>query len=172
MREFLTTLMAHNAWATGVLLDDAARLSLDDFHRRFEIGPGSIHDTLRHIVGAMLRWGDRIGGVAVRPSIEAAGRRFSAAELREHLAQGDAELRRVAERLEAAGGWTEIMEFAVPDGPTYRFRRSTAMLHVLTHGMHHRAQVLNMRRQLGLAPLGLDLDVVEWECASTGQIAT
>ena len=39
--------------------------------------------------------------------------------------------------------------------------RSAALLHVLTHGMHHRAQCLNMLRQLGVSPLPLSA-VVEW----------
>lgn len=167
---FATLLLGHNAWATAVLLDDAAQLTDEQFHRRFDIGPGSLHDTLRHIVGAMLRWADRIGGRPLRASIEDGGRRFSAAELRGLLAEADADLRRVADGLSAAGRWGEPMEFVVAGGPTYRFTRAAAFLHVLTHGMHHRAQVLNIRRQLGLPPLGLDLDVVEWECVQTGQI--
>ena len=168
--EFLQILMNHNTWATGVLIDDAAKLTPQQFQQRFEIGPGSIHDTLRHIVGAMIRWADRIGGREVRESIERNGSTMTPAELRADLARGDRELRAVAAEVEAAGRWNEQMEFVVPDGPTYHFTRATAIMHVLTHGMHHRAQVLNMRRQLGLPSLGLDLDVVEWECVQTGQI--
>jgi uncharacterized damage-inducible protein DinB len=168
--EFVSALMGHNAWATGILIDDAAKLTSEQFHRRFDIGPGSVHDALRHIVGAMLRWADRIGGRDVRPSIESAGNAFSAGGLRELLMQADADLRTVAEEVERRGGWGEAMKFIVEGGPTYRFSRAAGMLHVLTHGVHHRAQVLNMRRQLGLAALELDLDVVEWECVQSGQI--
>jgi uncharacterized damage-inducible protein DinB len=168
--DFIGMLRGHNAWATSVLIDDAAKLTHEQFHRRFEIGLGSVHDTLRHILGAMLRWADRIGGREEKPSIEKDGKQRSAAELRELLAQADADLGAVAEAIERRGGWNESMEFVVEGGPTYRFSRAAAMLHVLTHGMHHRAQVLNMRRQLGLPALGLDLDVVEWECVQSGQI--
>jgi uncharacterized damage-inducible protein DinB len=106
----------------------------------------------------------------VRPSIEKNGRRYGPDELIELLVQADAELRAVAEAVTASGRWGEIMEFTTTEGRTWRFTRATAMAHVLTHGMHHRAQVLNMRRQLGLPPLGYDLDVVEWECVETGQM--
>lgn len=163
-------LSGHNAWATGVLIDDAAKLTDEQFQRRFEIGLGSIHATLRHIVGAMLRWADRIGGREVKPSIEKEGRQFPAAELRELLAKATDDLHSVAAEIERERRWNQEMEFVVDGGPTYHFTRAAAMMHVLTHGMHHRAQVLNMRRQLGLPALGLDLDVVEWECAQTGQI--
>lgn len=163
-------LLGHNAWATRVLLERSRELSEEQWHRRFEIGPGSLHDTLRHIVGTMIRWADRIGGRTVRESIERESRPRSADELLALLDRADAELRAMAAELTAQDRWGEIMEFAVPEGPPLRFMRATGMVHVLTHGMHHRAQALNIRRQLGLPPLGLDLDTVEWECVRTGQI--
>lgn len=161
-------LIRYNSWTTGVLIDDAAKLTPEQFHRRFDIGPGSIHETLRHIVGAMLRWADRIGARPLRASIEE-GDTLSPARLRELLAQADHELRDASAVAEARG-WDSEIEFPRPDGPPYHFTRLAAMLHVLTHGTHHRAQVLNMRRQLGLVALGLDLDVVEWECVHSGQL--
>ncbi|MCG3128436.1 MAG: hypothetical protein CHACPFDD_03324 [Phycisphaerae bacterium] len=165
---FLDLLLRHNLWATGVLLDDAARLAPEQFHRHFEIGPGSIHDTLRHIIGAALRWSDRISGRPLRESIDKRPEPFGVSELQQRLEQSDKDLRRAAGEVAARGAWGETMEFAVPDGLTYRFSRAAAMMHVVTHGVHHRAQVLNMRRQLGL-PL-LELDLIECECRRTGQI--
>jgi uncharacterized damage-inducible protein DinB len=43
-------------------------------------------------------------------------------------------------------------------------RVATVFAHVVNHGTHHRAQALNMLRQLGRPRLG-DLDPVEWELA-------
>ena len=51
------------------------------------------------------------------------------------------------------------------EGRTWEFTRGTALAHVITHGMHHRAQVFNMMRRLG-APLDIDGDVIEWEIAA------
>lgn len=168
---FLQLLLDHNAWATRVLLLNAGRLERHELDRRFDIGPGSIHDTLRHIIGAMRRWADRIRGRDVRPSIEDGDRRYELRELRELLDEADADLRAVATAIEARRGWSEVFEFVTSDGGrTYRFTRAAALTHVVTHGIHHRAQLLNIRRQLGLPPLGLDLDVVEWECVQSGQI--
>jgi uncharacterized damage-inducible protein DinB len=39
--------------------------------------------------------------------------------------------------------------------------RGGVITHVATHGMHHRAQCLNMLRQLGVTPLPKS-SVVEW----------
>ena len=64
--------LEHNAWATREVLRACEKLTDEAWHRRFEIGPGSLHDTITHIVGAMFRWADRIDGPprVVRPSIE------------------------------------------------------------------------------------------------------
>lgn len=167
---FLEIMLGHNTWATRLLLDDAAKLTAEQFNRRFEIGLGSLHDTLRHIIGAMLRWADRIAARTVQPSIEKTHPALTVAELLAFLDQADAELRVVAEVTTVAGLWNDPIEFSLPEGPVYRFSRAAAMMHVLSHGTYHRAQVVHMRKRLGLPPLGLDLDPIEWECSQTGQI--
>ena len=42
-----------------------------------------------------------------------------------------------------------------------------AIAHVITHSMHHRAQVLNMMRHLGMKDLP-EGDVFSWENAQVG----
>ena len=55
------------------------------------------------------------------------------------------------------------MEFRVPDrAEPFVVTRGTAIVHVMTHGAHHRAQALNMLRRLGVEELP-DLDAIEWE---------
>ncbi len=50
----LTILLLHDRWATGQVLEACEGLPEEAFHRRFEIGPGSLHDALTHIVGTMV----------------------------------------------------------------------------------------------------------------------
>jgi uncharacterized damage-inducible protein DinB len=47
------------------------------------------------------------------------------------------------------------------EGKTYTFSRAAVITHIATHGMHHRAQCLNMLRQLGVRPLPPS-SVAEW----------
>lgn len=152
-------LLQHNRWATRLLLERCRALRPEQFQRRFDIGPGSLHDTLRHVIGAMFRWADRIADRPVRESIERVPRPRTPDELLELLDQAHRELEAVALRVEREGREDEPMsaEFR-PE----RFTRGTAIVHVLTHGMHHRAQALNMLRRLGVADLPA-LDAVEWE---------
>jgi uncharacterized damage-inducible protein DinB len=50
---------------------------------------------------------------------------------------------------------------------TYTLTRGAVLMQVLTHGMHHRAQILNMLRRLGASPLPPS-SVVEWAVAGEG----
>ena len=155
----------HNAWATRALLDLCRPLGDEQFHRRFDIGCGTLHDTFVHIIGAMDRWADRIGGTPLRPWPEGQGK-FSIDELRAMLDRAAEKLEAVARRIIDDNRLDEMMEFPASEGqPPYRFHRSTAMVHVTTHGMHHRAQIFNMLRQLGVKQ-SLDGDPVEWELMS------
>ncbi len=165
----LGTLQGHNTWATRAIIDRSEALSEAQFHQCFQIGPGSIHNTLLHIIAAMQRWTDRLLVRTLRPSLDAPDARYSPAQLGALLDEAQSELGRAIATLSSAGRLQEPLE-VVWEGRLYRFSGVTAIAHVLTHGVHHRAQIVNMFRQLGLAPLGLDLDVVEWECVQTGQI--
>jgi uncharacterized damage-inducible protein DinB len=56
----------HNHWATRDMLERCRALTPAQFHQTFDPGPGSLHDTFRHIIGAMHRWTDRIGQQPLR----------------------------------------------------------------------------------------------------------
>ncbi|MFN7019993.1 MAG: DinB family protein [Phycisphaerales bacterium] len=168
-------MIRHNVWATRELLKGCVALSDAQWNQEFEIGPGSLRKTLTHIVGAMMRWADRISEAELRESIEDGPQRYTPEELIDLLEVASEQLGLIAadiERGAAEGAWDRRIRFDTPDGKTYLFTRAAALTHVLTHGMHHRAQALNIRRRLGLPPFGLDLDVVEWEAVQTGQLAT
>jgi len=44
------------------ILDACGKLTDEQFHQRFDIGLGSLHDTTTHILGAMRWWGDLLTG--------------------------------------------------------------------------------------------------------------
>jgi uncharacterized damage-inducible protein DinB len=70
-----------------------------------------------------------------------------------------------AARVSDENRFNEIMIFQPSGHPEYRFTRGAALVHVTTHGMHHRGQVFNMLRRIG-RPINCDLDPVEWELAT------
>src|ERR1700730_18254436 len=66
----LTILLAHNQWATRKIIEACAQLTHEQFYQRFEMGPGSLHDTTTHLLAATQAWGDMLAGREQRPRLE------------------------------------------------------------------------------------------------------
>ncbi len=150
----LDILLAHDRWATGQILAACAKLTPEQFHQRFEMGPGSLHDTTTHILGAMRFWVDLLAGREQRPRLE--GTKQTPAELLTLLDEIAADL--------AATARAHPLDQTVSrtrDGKTFIYTRAGVLTHVTTHGMHHRAQCLNMLRHLGVKRLPPS-SVTEW----------
>jgi uncharacterized damage-inducible protein DinB len=147
-------LLNHDRWATQQILNACSALTHEQFHQRFEMGPGSLHDTTTHILGAMRGWGDLLAGREFRPRLEGAER--SVPELLALLEEVTADF--------AASAKDHPLDELVTrsrDGKSYTFTRGGVITHVMTHGMHHRAQCLNMLRHLGVSPLPQS-SVLQW----------
>ena len=147
-------LVTTNTWATRNLLDACEGLSHDQFHQEFPMGPGSLHKTLTHILAAMRGWGDMLAGRDQRPRLEGEDR--SVAELKQLLDEISSDFEKTA-----TSHPTNELVTGERGGRSFTFARGAVIVHVTTHGMHHRAQCLNMLRQLGVDPLPPSA-VVEW----------
>ena len=147
-------LLTQNRWATRNLIEACGDLSSEQFHQTFDMGVGSLHDTVTHILGAMRGWGDLLGGREQRPRLEDEPR-----STQDLLALLD----ELSDDLEASAAAHPVDELVTGErgGRSYTFTRGGVLAHVTTHGMHHRAQCLNMMRQLGVDPLPPSA-VVEW----------
>jgi uncharacterized damage-inducible protein DinB len=165
MTTTLERLLEHDRWATRRLLDAARTLTPGQLHELLDIGPGSVHDTLRHIVGAMRRWADRIEQRELRPSIEQESSPRSVDELMALHDEAASDIARIARDLERDHRLDESFEFIIRGWKgVFRVTFGTALVHLMTHGTHHRAQCLNMMRRLGAAPDALpEIDAIEWE---------
>lgn len=150
----LAILLAHDHWATRQVLEACSRLTPQQFLHRFEMGPGSLHDTTTHILGAQRAWTDLLAGRDPRPRLE--GTQRSVPELLALLDESASDLAAVA-------GDHPLDETVTRSrgGKSYTFARGAVLTHVATHAVHHRAQCLNMLRQLGADPLPA-ASVLEW----------
>lgn len=165
----LDILLGHNRWANAELLRACEPLQEAEFHLRFEIGPGSLHDTMSHVIGAIFRWADRIGGRTLRPSIEgrapgdrnAPMTRRTPSGLLALNAQACDDFALVVRSVRPA--LAEVRDWTL-GGRVERFNVAAAIIHVTNHGMHHRAQCMNMLKRLG-RPVNADLDELQWQVA-------
>jgi uncharacterized damage-inducible protein DinB len=164
-------LLAHDRWATHVVLDLCTRLTHEQFTTPFPIGPaekGGLRATLTHIVGAMRRWADRIGERPLRPFLQA-----DAATLDSLRADLDAASVELGALFPSVRANPNRIVSLTSDGKAYEFTAAVAMLHVLTHGHYHRAQCLNMLRRLGIPGVSdklPDLDVIDWQHATNASL--
>jgi uncharacterized damage-inducible protein DinB len=152
----LDILLKHDRWATRQILEKCDPLTDEQFNRKFEMGPGSLHATITHMLAAQRFWGDLLAGREQRPRLEQSGQRTPAGlmELLDEVA-GEYDAIAVAHPLEE-------LVYRVREGKTYAWTRGAVVTHVATHGMHHRAQCLNMLRHLGVSPLPPS-SVTEWQ---------
>lgn len=150
----LDILLIHNHWATHQLFDACDGLTNEQFHQKFEIGEGSLHNNITHIIGAMRSWGDLLAGRELRGRPE--GSNHSIAELKAMLNDASADFSKSAHAHPVAETVTRER-----GGKIYTFTRGAVATHVMTHGMHHRAQCLNMLRHLGVEKLPQS-SVAEW----------
>ena len=144
--DFLRILLSHDCWATAQLLDACRGLSVEQFHRRLDIGPGSLHAGLTHIVGVMRTWTQTLAEQDLGPRLDTDGQSRTPEQLRVLLDEAARVLAAEAHRRPL----DEMVSRRMRDGTISHLTRGQVLAHVATHGMHHRAQCLNMLRQLGV----------------------
>jgi uncharacterized damage-inducible protein DinB len=161
--DLLDRLLGHDAWTTRELLRRAAGLDDEELDRPFEFGHRSVRGTLLHLVRNMEVWSDLMAGVPVRANAAggADGGDRSVPGMLARLERAAADLAAVARDVSRRGAWDETWLDVLDDPPAPK-TYGGAIAHVLTHSMHHRAQVLAMLRRLGVADLP-EGDVLSWE---------
>lgn len=154
-------LIAHDRWANAKMYEACRALSEEQFHQKFEMGCGSLHENLVHNLGAMRGWTDVLNAAEQRPRLEGL-----------HLdVDGVIALHdEVTGEFESAALQGSFDDVLTPErnGQVYRFTRGGILAHVMTHSMHHRAQCLNMLRQLGVEQFPLS-SVMEWMLVEQGE---
>lgn len=148
--------MGHDAWTTHQLLTCSKELADEQLDREFDMSHRSVRATFQHLVRNMEVWSDLMAG---RPPRAAAGDSIDELTVRQEKAAGD--LAEVARAVAGRDGWDDLWTDWLDTPPT-RKTYGGALAHVITHSMHHRAQLIYMLRQLGVENLP-EGDVLSWE---------
>jgi uncharacterized damage-inducible protein DinB len=149
-------LLEHDKWATQQILLACQKLTAEQFAQKFDVGPGSLQATTTHIIGAIRAWTDTLAVRPQRARPENNSVPYSPAQLLEMLDESTGEFMVIAR----SHPLEEIVK-RTREGKEYSFTRGVVITHVTTHGMHHRAQCLNMLKHLGVNPLPLS-SIAEW----------
>lgn len=144
----------YNAWANEYVLNVASELSDALLDQEYEIGPGLIRETLRHIYFAERIWYTRIGGPGAEtlPSPESLN---SISEIRTAaLALANARCPWLDSL--SANDMNRIAEFRDKKGNAWACPVGDILMHAFNHGVHHRAQVASMVSRGGRKLSNLD----------------
>lgn len=162
--DLLDRLLGHDAWATRRLLELAAPLDDTQLDQQFDIGHRTVRRTFAHIIWNVECWTDLMTGREVR-SRPAANR--SIPLLVERHAAASAELLQLARQIVDDRRLDETFLDTLDDPPAEKSFGGT-IVHLATHGMHHRAQLLYMLRRLAVEDLP-EQDALSWELSLSTQ---
>ena len=162
--DLLERLLKHDAWTTRHLLELCLPLSDEQFDRDFALGPGTLRKLWHHVVGNAVGWTALMQGT--EPAKPRLTNNAPIATMIAHYDRASAELYELARRIQDDGRLDDTFLDPLDDPPTHK-PFGGAILHLATHGMHHRAQALYMMRKLGIdnVPEG---DALGWERQHTG----
>jgi len=154
-------LLRHDAWTTRSLLTLSADLPDTALDRDFDIGHRTLRRTFAHIVGNMECWCDLMTAQPQRSNAHIPAPLNSIAALTGRLDVVAAQLIDLGNRVEGANRQDEYFVDYLDCPPTKK-PLGAGLVHVATHGMHHRAQCRYMMRRLGVDGLP-EGDAISWE---------
>ena len=159
--DILDRLLGHDTWTTRQLLLRSRPLTDEQLDREFDIAHRSVRATLLHMIRNMEVWTDLIAEQPIRPSENDKPQGRSVDGLLRRLDVVAADLAAVSTRIAREGRLDEFFTDHL-DNPPSKKTYGGAIVHIITHSMHHRAQLLYMLRRLGVKDL-IEGDVLSWE---------
>jgi uncharacterized damage-inducible protein DinB len=164
--DLIRRLHQHRMWVNRQLLDAVQNLNKEQLRQPMAIGQGSVWKTLTHLLAGEFVWlealcgnenpllpGDSPGKLPGNQ--EADGAIASLDEFRDRWHTLDERWNDYLPRLTDESLDEVVYKISTSSGFGKRHgtRRADVLLHVCTHAQYTTAQLLNMLRQLGVAPL-------------------
>lgn len=146
--DILDTLLEHNAWTTGKLIEQSRNLSEAQLDQDFDLAHRTVRKSLDHIIESMEWWTDLLLARPARTFDDLSADPLSLDGLQKRLDTVAPELADISRKLQAEGRLDE--KFPPREDWNRPFRHGATIVHVLTHGAHHRSQVIHMLRRLGV----------------------
>jgi uncharacterized damage-inducible protein DinB len=155
--DMLERFLGHDFAATQELLHLCLDLTDEEMDREFDAGWRTLRRTFDHMISNIETWTDLM---MERPTREGSDK-TSARELLERLEESYADFATFARQIEREGRLDELW-MDVLDEPPEQKSYGGAIGHVITHNMHHRAEVQHMMHRLGMkdVPEG---DLMGWD---------
>ena len=158
--DLLDRLLAHDAWTTSRLLEQSRALSEAQLDTNFDLGHQTVRLTFAHVIYNLEVWTALMEGRDARALEE----RFTLGALEQRLKQTAPRLAALACRIRDQQLWDALWTDTL-DNPPRQKTYGGGIGHILTHGVHHRAQIIHMLKRLGVKGV-LEGDLLSWEAQS------
>ena len=159
--DILDRLIAHDTWTTQQLLNACEALSDDLLDKEFDMDHRSLRETFIHMVENLETWTDLIHE---RPVQEKQGN--SIPELKQRLVNASRDFTNLARQIGRENRFDDSF-WDVLDNPPRLKTFGGAIGHVLTHNMHHRAQIMYLMEKVGIQD-HIEGDLLSWETVAFG----
>jgi uncharacterized damage-inducible protein DinB len=146
--DMLDRLLSHNTSMFATVLVRSRELSDAELDHKFEIGLGSVRQTIHHMIQNIEWWTDLMNAVPARKYGEDS---LTLDGLSARFRTVSAQFADVGKRKDQQGALDEHWPPRNDQTETHSY--GNTVVHVLTHAVHHRSQWLYMMKQLGVEQL-------------------
>jgi uncharacterized damage-inducible protein DinB len=156
--DILDRYLAYETWTFRHLIARCQELSQDQLHQPLDIGNGTLHSTIEHIISNLEIWTDLMHERPVRQlpplpdNVESYLQRFDAA-----MADFATFAQALAAEHRLDAGYIDVLD-SPPQPKTF----GGTVLHLLTHTTVHRWEMQHILQRLDLNNL-IEGDVLSWE---------
>jgi len=159
--DILDRLLAHDTWTTRQLLLACRSLPDDLLDKEFEIDHKSLRKTFTHMIENMEVWTDLLYERNVQYKTGT-----TIPELLERLSIAGRDFATLARNIAQDQRFDDCFLDAL-EKPPKKKTYGGAIGHVITHNMHHRAQIMFLMERVGLND-HIEGDLLSWESISFG----
>jgi uncharacterized damage-inducible protein DinB len=159
--DILDRLLAHDTWTTRQLLLACQPLPDDLLDKEFDIDHESLRGTFVHVIKNMEIWTDLLYGRTVQ---DKTGNTIP--ELLERLDVVSRDFANLARNIARENRYDDCFIDTL-DNPPKKKTFGGSIGHVITHNMHHRAQIMFLMERVGLKD-HIEGDLLSWESGSFG----
>jgi uncharacterized damage-inducible protein DinB len=153
----LDRLLGHDLATTRELLHLCLNLTDDEMDRVFDAGWETLRRTFDHMIYNIEVWTD----LMMERPVHLRSDQVSAGELLARLEHSYGEFAAFSRQIEREGRLDDLWTDSLDDPPVQK-SFGGAIGHVITHNMHHRAEVLHMMHRLGMKNLP-EGDLMGWD---------
>ena len=146
--DLLDIFLAHNHGSTAQLIEQSSTLNDAHLDQEFDLGLRTVRATFDHIIENIEWWTDLIDHRPKRTFASLGEDPLTLTGLKIRLEVVSAEFAALARQAQAEGRLDE--EWPSREDQQATYRKGTTIVHVITHGAHHRSQVIHMLKRIGV----------------------